>query len=441
MADLPIINNLRDKLIPGRNHDEDDDFDGNNAEGDSPEHDVLEQYRIPLNTELGDDVLTPSKLSKVKFGVTQPKGFSFKQVEVFHTEVSKSVQWYIQALEKRDRDVHKLATEVDKYKTDVQNARFQLEVLQGMGGQAVVDDSGEYVTESQMSQEQLNAIALENRVAELEDELKYERRVSTDLQAQLNAKPVPAPAPAPAPVILPPLSKDTPTNVELAELADLRERQAELDVWEAQVVAEYERIENELEETKTLLVSKEAELASLRAELTAATDSLRNALSEADANGDSTEGYLASIASLESQVRSLGQELKEVLAEREAVIEEKDAAVEELEALRSAGPEIVENEDTEEWVAKVDELEEHIKELEEYSNTVEKALVERDEALAEQIQLIQEYNDSLAEKDRLIAEKDRLLAERDASAGYHGGERIPGYRLPADITAEDLGLE
>lgn len=439
MADLPIINNLRDKLIPNRNHDDDDSFDGDNTGADSPEHDVLEQYRIPLNTELGDEILTPSKLSKVKFGVTQPKGFSFKQVEVFHTEVSKSIQWYIQALEKRDRDVHKLATEVDKYKTDVQNARFQLEVLQGMGGQAVVDDSGEYVTESQMSQDQLNAIALENRVAELEDELKYERRTNSELQAKLETKP--QPAPAPTPVILPPLSKDVPTNAELAELADLRERQAELDDWEAQVVAEYERIENELATTKTLLEAKEADLVALRAELATVTDSLRNALSEADVNGDSTEEYLASIASLESQVISLGQELKEVLAERESIIEEKDAAVDELEALRAAVPEDSENGDIEELTNKIDVLEEHIKELEAYSDTVEKALVERDEALAEQVQLVQEYNDSIAEKDRLLAEKDRLLAERDASSGYHGGEKIPGYRLPADITAEDLGLE
>lgn len=83
MADLPIINNLRDKLIPSRHNEDDDNFGDGGIESGSPENDVLEQYRIDINTELGEDVLTPSKLSKVKFGITQPKGFSFKQVELF----------------------------------------------------------------------------------------------------------------------------------------------------------------------------------------------------------------------------------------------------------------------------------------------------------------------------------------------------------------------
>lgn len=450
MADLPIINNLRDKLIPNRNNDDEDDFDDINNGGHSPEQDVLEQYRIALNTELEDEILTPSKLSKVKFSVTQPKGFSFKQVEVFHNEVSKSVQWYIQALEKRDRDVHKLATEVDKYKTDMQNARFQLEVLQGVGGQAVVDDSGEYVTESQMSQDQLNAIALENRVSELENDLKYERRVNLDLQAQVEAKN--SQPPAPAPVLFPPLSKDAPTDAELAELADLRERQVELDAWEAEVVAEYERIENELETTKALLGAKETELATLRAELDKATEALRAALSEAESMGENSTVYADTIATLEAQISSVSGELREALGERDEIIGERDAAMEELETLRSVEPAVVADESL---VAELDEarsealvlqekitgLDEHISELETYSDTIETALAERDAALVESNKLLEDYLAQLAEKDRVIAEKERLLEEQSSRPGYSGGERIPGYRLPEGITAEDLGLE
>lgn len=424
MADLPIINNLKEKLIPGRNHNDDDGDFGVNDSTDSPENDVLEQYRIALNTELRDDIITPSKLDKVRFGVTQPKGFSFKQVEAFHTEVTKSIQWYIATLEKRDRDVHKLATEIDKYKTDVQNTRFQLEVLQGVGGQAMVDGSGNYITESQLSDDQLKTIELENRLRELESDLLYERKINKDLQNKLDN----APAAVPAPVALPPVAAPSlagvPTSAELAELNDLRERQIELDEWEEAVKVEYNRVETELEETKALLESKTAELEETKALLAVKTAELLKSQQELSGKAGEFSGlaeqvaaYEASLAEHQEQVATLTAQLNEADVEFGKVSDERDAALTELEELRNSEPETVQDESV---VAELAQAQERVA-----------ALDAEVAGLNTKIDELNEYID-VVEAEYAEAQK---AAPQTASTS-----QVPGYRLPNGVTPEDLGL-
>ena len=417
MADLPIINNLKDKLIPSRTHDEDEDiFNDHDKNSGSPEHDVLEQYRIDVNTELNDDIITPSKLNKVRFGVTQPKGFSFKQVEAFHTEVTKSIQWYIATLEKRDRDVHKLATEIDKYKTDVQNTRFQLEVLQGMGGQAMVDETGAYVTESQLSDVELKAIELENLLAQANNDLAFERKVNADLRKELDSKPAQQISLPPVNV---PLPGAVPTNAELEELYELRQRQVELDEWENQVVEEYNRIEGELEETKS-------KLAVLKGQLDGLTLSSGASFDEMEA--------------LSNQLASVNGSLEKVTADYEAVSAE-------LDELRNAPPVVAQDESVVEELeisnAKITELNAHIDSLDKYIDTLVEEATKLGTEMEAKERSIEALALAVAEKEKAVAELTLELEEKEKTIATYpvSAERIPGYgNLPEGITAEDLGL-
>ncbi|HSN66898.1 MAG TPA: hypothetical protein VLS94_09665 [Fusibacter sp.] len=195
MPDIPILNNIKGKIIPFLNKHQEyleeeteivKSSGPTTAEPTASNNDVLRQFRIKPETELNEDILTPSKIAKVRFRESSPKGFSYADVEQFHRDVSMSLQWYIKTLEQRDKDIHRLATEIDKYITDYQNLRFEIEVLQSSGGQAVVDGKGNYVTESQLSTEQRQIIDLERSVENLTNKIVSTEKELSDLKTKYN---------------------------------------------------------------------------------------------------------------------------------------------------------------------------------------------------------------------------------------------------------------
>lgn len=387
-----MINNIKDKLIPSHNRDTEDEVVEGNGELDSAQNDVLEQFRIPAYTELEDDILTPSKLSKVQFNVSTPRGFSFKQVEAYHTSVTKSVKRYIDLLERRDKDVHKLATEVDKYRTDVQNVRFQLELLQG-SGQALVNDEGEYLKESDLNSEQLRAVELENQLSAAEEELRFLRKRNAEMERELQSRGN-TPVPAPAPVVA--LPGATPTNADLAELTELRQRQAELDVWEQEVIVEYNRMEGEynasvakVEELAAELETAQQTISSLEARGVdeSVLEGLRGELAEVIAKRDEFEAAYNEYESLYSQLNDAYEALEVSYKELEA---KEPARVAELEEAH----------------AKVANLDAHIASLDEHIDALNKHIEE-------------------LENHTPVAANQTI---------------IPGYKLPADVTPADLGL-
>lgn len=95
-------------------------------------HDVLVRLGISDSTMPGEDVLTPKKLSQVRFNETRPRGFSMKQVEQYHNAVMASTKSMFKIIEQRDRDVVRLATEIDKYIVDLKNKQNELDIYQAV---------------------------------------------------------------------------------------------------------------------------------------------------------------------------------------------------------------------------------------------------------------------------------------------------------------------
>lgn len=270
MPDIPILNNIKGKVIPFlHKHQEDLEEEpeivkpsGRQTADPTPANtDVLRQFRINPETELSDDILTPSKIAKVRFRESSPKGFSFTDVEQFHRDVSISLQWYIKTLEQRDKDIHRLATEIDKYITDYQNLRFEIEVLQSSGGQAVVDDKGNYVTESQLSDDQRRVIDLEKSLENLNNKLLSTEKELSDLKAKHKETLV-------RNEVLEQLARttDTPADVSASggktaeEITVLEEELKVYRQWEKDVTIAYEEMENTLQ-------LKDDEIDSLKASL------------------------------------------------------------------------------------------------------------------------------------------------------------------------------
>lgn len=269
MPDIPILNNIKGKIIPFLNkHQEylEEETEivkspgPTTAESTASSNDVLRQFRIKPETELNEDILTPSKVAKVRFRESSPRGFSHADVEQFHRDVSMSLQWYIKTLEQRDKDIHRLATEIDKYITDYQNLRFEIEVLQSSGGQAVVDGAGNYVTESQLSNEQRQIIDLEKSVENLTNKITSTEKELSDLRTKHNETIV-------RNGVLENLAKqnDSATNSPASgrtdeELATLDAELAVYRQWEKDVTIAYE----ELEASNKV---KDGEIASLAASL------------------------------------------------------------------------------------------------------------------------------------------------------------------------------
>jgi chromosome segregation ATPase len=272
VPDIPILNNIKGKVIPFL-HKHQESFEEESEIVKSPgqptadltasNNDVLRQFRIKPETELNDDILTPSKIAKVRFRESSPKGFSFTDVEQFHNDVSRSLQWYIKALEQRDKDVHRLATEIDKYITDYQNLRFEIEVLQSSGGQAVVDGDGNYVTESQLSNDQRQIIELEKSIENLNNRIIATDKELSDLRTKHNETLV-------RNEVLEGLAARN-ANTEAAatfptsgktdeEIAVLEEELAVYRQWEKDVTIAYEELE-------TSIQHKDEEIASLAASL------------------------------------------------------------------------------------------------------------------------------------------------------------------------------
>jgi chromosome segregation ATPase len=272
VPDIPILNNLRGKVIPFlHKHQESLEEEPENVkspgqptvEPTTTHNDVLRQFMIKPETELGENILTPSKIAKVRFRESSPKGFSFTDVEQFHKDVSISLQWYIKTLEQRDKDIHRLATEIDKYITDYQNLRFEIEVLQSAGGQAVVDEQGNYVTESQLSDEQRHIIELERSVESLNNKIISADKELADLKTKYSETLVRNEVlerlarTAEAPVSLPAVSTSSKTD---EEIATLEEELAVYRQWEKDVTIAYEEMENTLK-------LKDEEIDSLKASL------------------------------------------------------------------------------------------------------------------------------------------------------------------------------
>lgn len=293
MADAPFgkLKNMLPSLGQKKDDiDSDDQFvDEDNSRGEKvskKQHDVLAQLSIRPQTELDARILTPSKIKNVGFHTSEEGGYSFKEVEEFHELVVKTVGWYADKLFERDSDVRTLATEVDKYITDFQNMKFEIELLESTVASQDVDQDAEAKIDS--LEEKILRLERENSSLKSQNELlktKLEEAQAGDRKEE------------------PKVSTGGLNNAE-------REHLQEMEAWAAEVTVLYDQMEQALAETQEQ-----------NAELREYVEALSAQAQDTSAN-EEVQAQLAEITAQLSQKDAEFEELSQILADKNAEYEE-----------------------------------------------------------------------------------------------------------------------
>lgn len=183
-----VTNSLQHKSEPDANNDVSDDnvsnsvnnmadattdseqFDSNDAmsEAIKPQRsDILELLNIPDNYEVPDNVLLVGDLDRVRFDLAEPRGYSIKMVDDFYDSVYESLKWYRDTLRQRNRDIAKLATQLDKSATDLHNAKLNAELSDGL----TVITGQESTAEHEVQELQLTVVKLRDENERLKRQL------------------------------------------------------------------------------------------------------------------------------------------------------------------------------------------------------------------------------------------------------------------------------
>lgn len=252
MSERPIINTFMDKVIPkgGKSHEshqshEQNGFESQNGSG----IDILARLNISPKTELMPDVLTPGKAKKVRFHTSTPRGFSFPQVEEFYGDVITALEFYVAALERRDADVHRLATEIDKYIVDLQNAKYQLEVFEGAGGKPLTDADGNYLTEGELNADQSRILELERDLADTQTKLLLAQSQIKELQEFTVNPPLPTVA-QPEPMFIDPGENYIP-------IEEFNSKMLAIEEWEQEVTKAYNELEEQVQDLQGKLTASD----------------------------------------------------------------------------------------------------------------------------------------------------------------------------------------
>lgn len=183
-----VTNSLQHKSEPDANNEVSDDnvsnsvnnmadattdseqFDSNDAMGEAikPQRsDILELLNIPDNYEVPDNVLLVGDLDRVRFDLAEPRGYSIKMVDDFYDSVYESLKWYRDTLRQRNRDIAKLATQLDKSATDLHNAKLNAELSDGL----TVITGQESTAEHEVQELQLTVVKLRDENERLKRQL------------------------------------------------------------------------------------------------------------------------------------------------------------------------------------------------------------------------------------------------------------------------------
>lgn len=330
MADAPFgkLKNMLPSLGQKKDGTEVDDqyAPEDNSRGEKvskKQHDVLAQLSIRPQTELDARILTPSKIKNVGFHTSEEGGYSFKEVEEFHELVVKTVGWYADKLFERDSDVRTLATEVDKYITDFQNMKFEIELLESTVASQDVDQDAEAKIDS--LEEKILRLERENSSLKSQNELlktKLEEAQSVDRKEE------------------PTVTTGGLSNAE-------REHLQQMEEWAAQVTVLYDQMEQSLAETQEQ-----------NSELLEHVE----ALSAQIQNTTGTE-------EIQAQLDALAEQLNAKTAEYEELVQQFTQKAAEYDELK------------EQFDNYVSETEQYNQEMEEYT----KGLTEAYEALQEEV--------------------------------------------------------
>lgn len=330
MADAPFgkLKNMLPSLGQKKDGTEVDDqyTPEDNSRGEKvskKQHDVLAQLSIRPQTELDARILTPSKIKNVGFHTSEEGGYSFKEVEEFHELVVKTVGWYADKLFERDSDVRTLATEVDKYITDFQNMKFEIELLESTVASQDVDQDAEAKIDS--LEEKILRLERENSSLKSQNELlktKLEEAQSVDRKEE------------------PTVTTGGLSNAE-------REHLQQMEEWAAQVTVLYDQMEQSLAETQEQ-----------NSELLAHVEALSAQIQDSTGTEE-----------IQAQLDALAEQLQVKTGEYEELAQQFAQKAAEYDALK------------EQFDNYVSETEQYNQEMEEYT----KGLTEAYEALQEEV--------------------------------------------------------
>lgn len=135
------------------------------GQGQNGVDDILEALRINPSVEVPDEVLLPDELKDIKFDIQVPRGYDEGQVTKFIAQVTLSINFLVDALRKRNEDVAKLASAVDKLQVDANNLRFDNEVNNGVSIMSAFDPED---AESKLVEAKLMIKSLKDQLKSLE---------------------------------------------------------------------------------------------------------------------------------------------------------------------------------------------------------------------------------------------------------------------------------
>lgn len=148
--------------------------------------DVLYVLNIPSTFEIENDVFLPEDLEDIGFNVQAPQGYDVGEVDTFVSRVKMSIEQLVSLLIRRNQDIAKLATVIDRLQVDANNARFQAEIANGIN---VIPTTDTEDLENENTRLRLLVKRLEENVKNEKAELNEdEREIFEDLQDQLSVK-------------------------------------------------------------------------------------------------------------------------------------------------------------------------------------------------------------------------------------------------------------
>ena len=94
--------------------------------------DILDVLGIETTFTISNNVFLPEDITKTEFDIQAPYGYDQGQVLSFKSQVASSLEYYISLLKQRNSDVAKLATTIDRLQVDLNNAKFDAEIGNGI---------------------------------------------------------------------------------------------------------------------------------------------------------------------------------------------------------------------------------------------------------------------------------------------------------------------
>jgi hypothetical protein len=133
--------------------------DGASAVTDS-KSDILSLLGVQENYSIPDEYMLPEDFDRVTFDMTRPEGYDTKMVDAFYESTYNTVSYLLDLLKKRNKDVAKMASQIDKMSTDLHNSKLNAEMSDGL----TVMTGQPSTAEVELQQAQMEIVKLNDKI-------------------------------------------------------------------------------------------------------------------------------------------------------------------------------------------------------------------------------------------------------------------------------------